>query len=209
MNEARSSDSDRANSLSSPSRRVLSPAGKGPGSPRPCPARAQAPPGPPRWRPHRENQLPRCARVSQLGAAPLCPAGSPRLLGVASGPHGAPGPHNSSPTLPPAGKWPRDVIGARRPPPRKRDAASGGVTRGTEPLRLLRYPTLRGSLGGWASSRERPRLGCALQSRIVLWPVQGPWRSARQEEGRRFPPAGVKERRGTFGIVAPAVVFEN
>uniref|UniRef100_A0A9L0JQM2 WAP four-disulfide core domain 3 n=1 Tax=Equus asinus TaxID=9793 RepID=A0A9L0JQM2_EQUAS len=130
--------------LGSTSRRVLSPAGRGPGSPRPRPARAQPRPWPSRGRPHRENQLFRCARVSQLGAAPLCPAGSPRLLGVASGPHGAPGPHNFSRTLPPAGKWPRDVIGARRPPARKRDAGRCGVTVVMEPLGLPGAGTLRG-----------------------------------------------------------------
>lgn len=99
------------------SRRVLSPAGPGPGSPRPCPARAPASPG----RPHRENRLARRARVAQLHATSLRPAGAPRLLGVASCPHGAPGPQQ--PQLDSAtGKRLRDVTGAPEPSGRKRDA---------------------------------------------------------------------------------------
>lgn len=45
-----------------------------------------------------------------------------------------------------------------------------------------------------------------VQSRIFLWPDQDPWRSAGQEEGSRFPRAGVGERRAAFGTEAPAVV---
>lgn len=45
-----------------------------------------------------------------------------------------------------------------------------------------------------------------VQSRIFLWPDQGPWRSAGQEEGSRFPRAGVGERRAAFGTEASAVV---
>lgn len=97
--------------------RVLSPAGPGPGSPRPCPARAPASPG----RPHRENRLARRARVAQLQATSLRSAGAPRLLGVASRPHGAPGPQQ--PQLDSAtGKRCRDVTGATEPAGRKRDA---------------------------------------------------------------------------------------
>lgn len=88
--ESRSSGCENANPLCSCSRRVLA---RGPGSREPRgPARPE--PRPHRGRPHRENQLPRCARIPQLQAAPLGPAGSPRLLGVASGSHGAPGHHN-------------------------------------------------------------------------------------------------------------------
>ncbi|XP_072800402.1 WAP four-disulfide core domain protein 3 isoform X3 [Vicugna pacos] len=100
---------------------------------------------------------------------------------------------------------------ARRP--RKRDAASSWVTRGTQPPRLALSQTLKSleCLGGRAVSRERPRLGCGLlgvQSRSVLWPGC-PWRSAGQEEESRFPPAGVGEQRAAFRTVAPAFVFEN
>lgn len=131
-----------AAAFSRPRARV--PGARGPAGPSPDPA------WPPWGRPHRENQLSRCARVSQLGAAPLCPAGSPRLLGVASGPHGVPDPYNFSPTLPPAGKWPLDVIVARRLPARKHDTARCAVTMGTKPPRLSRVPdTWRLCVSGW------------------------------------------------------------
>lgn len=94
---------------------------------------------------------------------------------------------------------------------RKRDAASGGVARETAPLVLVRLQLLRGvacrvaflPLGGGLASGVTG----GVQSRVVLWPGQGPWRSAGREEGSRFPRAGAGERRGAFGTGASAVVF--
>lgn len=112
-------------------RRVLSPAGPGPGSPRPCPARAPASPG----RPHRENRLARRARVAQLQATSLRSAGAPRLLGVASRPHGAPAHNNLSSTQPPES----GAVTSRERPSQPAGSATRvrrGVAMGTElPLR--------------------------------------------------------------------------
>lgn len=94
---------------------------------------------------------------------------------------------------------------------RKRDAASGGVARETEPLVPVRLRLLRGVARRVACLLLGGRLASGVtggvQSRVVLWPGQGPWRSAGREEGSRFPRAGAGERWGAFGAGASAVVF--
>ncbi|KAM8919975.1 WAP four-disulfide core domain protein 3 isoform 3-T3 [Lycaon pictus] len=73
-----------------------------------------------------------------------------------------PAPPNLSPTLPPAGKWPCDVIGGRREPARKRDAASRGVSMGTARPRPAGARKPAGAVSraaGASAARPAPRGG--------------------------------------------------